>query len=665
MPKKTLDIIPASGSMDTRSPVNLVPFGDWRFIKNCYVRSEKNLCRVPGYDKLLTKADYNNQDLHDQLQDKTGFASRMPVTMLYEAISTRKTTKLLAGTGRAIYALNNGTGNWKVISDQLGSAETRWRQPAQLLDTVIFSNSVDPVQYWQFDQGITETADQSVAEIPDLRDIIKISRAGVVIVWKDHVFLMNVTVEGTVKSSTIFWGNYQRGLDYVPGEGSTAGNRDLDTDETILGALPLSNRLLVYTNKAIWEGFAVGGEETFTFSKRYAPKNAERCLFYPNTLLSIGNEHVYLGVDGVYVYNLFQDKPQLVDWMHKASGWMFNDLRRDDCDIHVGGYNSERKEIQFSFAREDDDLPSETLVLNTEFKFSYYLDDGYSAMVNYTFKDPGLIMRDFLLARCICTEGEFGDNWGGFTKEGGYCTAQETPACPNPPQSIWTSNNQELEDGIVAEDWEQEEPDEDSLCAQLEGLTLADLCDAVLRLDECASGLRFVVASSEDYSLKELSNNYYRERVTGFTGCGTYSKLGYKSLLRTGPMNFRETKNAKLIDRLEVEAEPEFQSVPSKLGLRIGVHARAVDPNEEKCPIKWEDQEAKELACLSDVVAAKLASENVLPDQTFAWPLWNEGQYVYFELSVFNDAVTPVDTGGPVCISRISMDVGAEKRSYV
>jgi hypothetical protein len=194
----------ANGSMDARSAPDQVQTGDLRYIQNVRMSTKGRRCRVSGFDKLLTAETYNNADLHDQLLTVTGFESRLPVTFLFEATSTRKATKLIAGTSQGLYALNAATKNWKVLADIYGTDDTRWRA-AQLQDAVIFSNNLDALVYWQFDQSITEEDDQSVAPIPDLQDEIEITKAGTVVSWRGHIFLMNVVVSGTVKSNGVFW----------------------------------------------------------------------------------------------------------------------------------------------------------------------------------------------------------------------------------------------------------------------------------------------------------------------------------------------------------------------------------------------------------------------------------------------------------------------------
>lgn len=660
---KPINLRPGGMPLDTRSDADLLELRAWRMVKNFGVIQKGKLCRTPGWDRLLTRENFNNQDFHDQLLDKTGHASRNPITFLFEAISSRKSTKLLLGTSNLLAALNLGTGNYKILSDRLDWTKTR---AAVLSDIIVLTNSSDPVQHTYFDGGITEPFDQSVAPIQGLLDI-GISKAGIVIEWQGHVFVMNVVVDGAVHSNSAYWCNYQKPLDWQPNDGSTAGQQDLAYGETILGAIPLSTRLLIFTNKSIWEVNSVGGQEVFAFSKRYDPQESEGCLFYPNTLISIGNEIWYAGIDGLYTYSLYQDKPQRQAWMHDASFVMFEHINKANCDAHRAAYNAERKEVLFSYAKNSESIPSETLVLNPLYQQSYVLDHGFSAMVVYTPKEPVLIIRDFLKQYCICTEDDLNTVWGNFVKEGGYCRPQPTITCNVTPTSIYTTQTKTITyDGetVDVEDYDQAEADADSLCGILNGLTLQDLCESESRQDECNSGVRFVVASSQDYCLKEFSQNYYREMCVGFTGCGTYERRGYRSLLRSGPISGQVYQSDKEISRFELEASTSIQTTPSQFFLRIGRHSQSVDPNADDCGILWDDQETRDMQCLGEVSAEQHKAENTIPGLTFDWPVYYSGNYLYFELEVINPNANPVDTGGACCISRISLSIRTMAKNW-
>lgn len=426
---KPIDIRPMMQPLDARSSADELEFGSWRYLLNIAALTKNKICRATGFRRNLDRDNYNNQDLHDQLLSKTGVPDRLPITFLFQADSTRKGTKLLAGTKEAIYALNNATGNWKIIWDKLDS-ENRVRA-ASLGDVVILSNNDDGIKYWNYDSGIIEPDDQSVSDIPELATDIKLTKAGVVLVWKDVVFLMNVVIEGTVQTHAIYWSNYQKPLEWLPAEGSAAGSRELDLDETILGALPLANKLLIYTNKAIWEGTVANAALVFSIVKRYDPTAGEACLFYPNTLISTGDRHVYAAKDGIYVYSLYEEKPVRVAWMHQASSIMYDNFDPDNCNVHVAGYNTDLKEIYFSFAKPGESVPSETLVFHTEQPYAYVIDHGFSTFVTYTAKEPTQILRNFLLEYGICLPDEFEEHFGGFTKEG------EIPVCAS---DVWVDD---------------------------------------------------------------------------------------------------------------------------------------------------------------------------------------------------------------------------------
>lgn len=650
--------------MDARSMPEDLDMRAFRYNRNFRLSTKRKICRTPGFEKLLTEASYNNADLHDQLLSKSGMASRKPITFLFEATSTRKTTKLIAGTDQVLFALNTGTKNWKILSDLYGTADTTYWRAGQLEDVVVFSNALDALVYWHFDQGITEASNQSVAEIPQLLEL-EITRAGTVVSWMSHIFLMNVTVSGSSRSNAIYWCNYKNPLDWQPGESSTAGNVDLDYGETILAALPLANRLLVYTNKGIWEGIAVGDEQVFQFTKRYAPENGENCLFYPRTLVSKGDEHVYAGEDGIYTYSLFMDKPKRPDWVHKASSVMFDSINVDACSAHVAGYNPELKEIYFSYATGENTIPNETLVINSEYPFAYVLDHGFSAIVSYTFRGSETLVRDFIRDRCICDDASAASFWGDFVKEGGFCTEEEAVSCPTPPTSIYTTVTRTETDGaesVEVEDWEEASAAVDSLCEQLDGLTLASICEEEVHADECNSGKRFVVASSTDYCLKEFSESFLREICTVFTDCGTYTQNGYKSILRSGPISAGAPEKDKQWLALILEASNVDQATPSQFSLRIGNHSQAVDPNADSCGIIWDTQDAKDIDCLSGATAEEHQAANTRPSATYRWPLYYEAVYLYWELTVENPDVSPVDTGGECCLSRLTLDMNLKDR---
>lgn len=658
------DVVPVTGFLDLRSSPDQVAPNGYRYAKNFGVTQKSKLCRYPGWKKLLDRDNPNNFDGHDQLHSLTGESDRQPITFLYEAQSTLGTTKLLRGTQSWLQALNIATGNWKVIAKGLGVDGSRF-YATQNQDNVIVTNDVDEPFYWNFDQPVEVGGDQSVSPITDLV-ALGVTRVGVVVTWAGCTFLMNVVQNGRTFQHRIIWSNYQNGLSYQQGEESVAGDQDLDYGETILAALPLANVLLIYTTRGIWQVNQSGDPDTvFGFSKRYDSKTSgEACLAYRNTLTSKGNEHIYAAQEGIYTYSLFDDKPNRVEYIHKASSIMFDDLNEDLCDMPISCFNPVRKEVVFSWPKSTETLPSQSLVINTEFPFTSILDHGFTCFGVFQPREPITILKDFIRDNCICTDEEieeFGDS-----QEGGFCIPRTPVTCDDgPPDSFFTTVPLELEDDIVTEDWNEVEPSENSLCAQLGSLTLADLCVAESKAG-CKPSRIFVMASASDFCLKEMSDIYYRELCTSFEACGTYEKRGYRSLLRSGPINIKDTEDEKVVKRFVMEAEAAVAAVPGKINLRVGASAQALDPNQTTCPIIWVDEGPKDLQCLSDATAAEHAADNTRPDEQYAWPTFVAGMNFYYELEVLNDdpALDFADTGAPVCISRYTIFADPSRRNY-
>lgn len=665
---KTIDIKPVTGYMDMRSTPDEVPFGGYRYVLNAGVIQKNRLARSRGWDRLLTRDGYNNQDLHDQLLSLSSETTpiREPITFLFEARSTRKTTKLLAGTANRLYALNISSGNWKILWDKQSAGAYRIYAD-QLDDTTVLTNDLDPVQYWSFDQP-NDAQGQSVQPIPDLT-AINLSRAGVVIQWNGIMILANVVQDGQVFGNRLVWSDYKKPLSFRISSASLAGNHDLTSGESILAIRPMASVLLIYTTLGIWEMTAVGGTDVFAFTKRYDPgRQGEACLAYKNAIATSGNQHMFLSHDGIYVYDLYHDKPDRTDWIHRGSSVITDDINKAVCDAHNAGYRSETKEVIFSWATAGSSTPDKTFIVNTEFPFTNVLDHGLTAQVTWIPHEPLVTVKDFLLQNCICSPTDFNTYFGDLiTKEGGFCEAQSNPTCPTPPQSIYTVNAKTLagvgdDADFQTEDYDQPGPDADSLCAQLAGASIASLCTDTYRADQCNADPLYVVASATDLCLKQLSENMYREMCTAFSACGTYSKNGYRTILRSGPIALNTYTDEKLIRRFIAEMEAAMAIVPAQVVLRIGTASQALDPNTST-KIHWSEEDPKDVLDMGPDEAVQDA-DGSRTDNILEWGLFSQGMYVYFELTILNANVTPQDTGGEMSFSRFTFEADRIGRSY-
>lgn len=601
---------------------------------------------------------WNNADFHNQLLSITGASARKPISFLYEVESTLKTTMLLAGTEDALFALNVGTGNYRVLTSDMGG----FKAAAQNQDTIVLTNDFDRPQYWVFD-GTAFGSEEALSVIPDL-ETLGITKVGVVVTFRYCTFYMNLVENGRTFANKILWSDADNALSLFPGEESIAGSLDLDTGESILAAHPLANSLLIYTTRGIWEIRPVGGEEFFAATKRYDPgKSSEAVLAYPRSLVSTGETHVYAGQSGIYEYSFFEPKPKLIEWVHKASLVMFDELDKDNCDGPVAGFDAEHHHIWISWVPVGATLPARSLVLNSQFPFASIVDHGFTAFCQFMPREPVTVFRDWILENCICTEEEMAEEFPDiFENEGGYCEAQEAVVCEDQPDAFYTTETIELEDGIVMEDFNAEAPSENSLCSRMAGVTLADLCRAESQADQCNAARLFVMASAGDFCLKQTTDSYYREVCVDFDGCGEYEQLGYKSILRSGPLDFKNMADEKILSLFVAEISTAASTIPAQVKLRVGASAQALDPNVD-CGILWQEQVPIALECQGGSEASHAAG-NTRPDNEFKWPVYWLGRNLYYELEISNPDSDPIDTGGACCFSRFVMQVKPSPARY-
>lgn len=653
-----IPIVPVSGFLDVRGTPDETPFGGYRRALNVDVTTKRRLCRVKGWRKFRDQANYNNQDLHDQL---VAPALLQDLTLLFQARTNAGFTHVFAASQNRIYAEVTATGNWRILSDIFGGehvdcSEQVW-SAGHIGGVVVFSNNADKPVYHLIGQPALEPDTQSVSVIPDF-ERLSITKVGLVVAWNNLMLYMDVEQDGVRVRNRIIWSDYKRPLSVYPNAGiSLAGSSDLPSGEIILNAEAMADRLMIYTTSGIWEAFASGGTAVFTFRKRYVSDEAgSRCLAYKRTLVSTGDEHYYMGRDGIYRYSLYVQKPELVEYIHRASATIFDDINPAACNAHCAGFFPERRQIWFSWAQAGENCAGRTLVVGTEFPFCSVIDEGFSGFVNVE-PHVNLIIRDFIRQFCICTSAELEAGGFGFLKEGGYCTPQEDPPCPARPQSFHSQTPRvEADIGVTTEQWDGP-ADADSFSAMFGTLTVGDICNEEFLAGGCNANETFLMASTFDKCLKEAASVYYREHNTNRESCGTYSKDGYKSILTSGAIHFNTPEQEKLVSSFQIEAHPEPATIPGEIKFRIGVAAQAIDPltASGRCMIFWEEQDEKRLECLSALTLAESIKEGTAPAETFAWPLHAPGKYLYYEIEIGNARATPKDTGAAVCISRYDM----------
>lgn len=408
--------------------------------------------RRQGFEKLLTKSGYNNEDYHDQMLgaqfyygDQEPLAAsaddvfqypspscltalkirdnpREYVTLIFEVNSTTGYRKLIIGTQSRLVELDEFNGSWRILADGLGGPtrddlSVRFRA-AQLKDTVIFTNDYDPPLSYKVGDRIQGCDLRATRKIADL-ETIKLTRAKEVAVFGDCIFLLNVVLDGGRNESAYIWSDLNDGTAYDPARlNSIAALQSLPFGNRILRAGILLNQLVVYASRGI---FSVAPEfassETKTWTALFESPDGSGMLVYPSSLVNSGDAHYYMGADGIYKIDRFSYKPERMDWLHKASGLMFSELNAEACGAHVGGYWSQastdgrdrEKELRWSWAKRGSEIPYRTLCVQPDYKHVDVEDHGYTAFGTYR-SFPGISAKDFFRNYCVCSATELSDD---------------------------------------------------------------------------------------------------------------------------------------------------------------------------------------------------------------------------------------------------------------
>jgi hypothetical protein len=690
---------PLTGLLDNRCDPDSMPPYSVRYRLNWWPTESGKLERLPGFEKLFTSSSYNNEDLHDQLlahqtyyeddgDDTTDDSTvtswpsatcsgplltrstgRQPISLLFSATSGFGSRALIAATESRIYRLNNGTGNWKLLADGMGeqisdgTCPKRRFRADQLNDAVLFTNDWDVPQYWLFDQLTYGCLRRAIQPIPGL-DVIGLTRAKFVWTFKSVPILANVEMDGERKTNRIVWGDYNQ-LSFDPAvTSSIAGYQDLDNGEEIIGGAEINNEFLIYTNRGIWQMTAVGDPRVFSFDKRYTPdKNGEGTLFYPNTLVSTGGYHIFLGRDGLYVYNLYLPSPERVEWADYGTGDLFTDISVDCCENHTAVYDPDRRLYMVSYAEATNHCcPTKTILVSMDHQFVSYMDEGFSAFCVFA-RESRETLREWIVDNCVCSPSELRDVGFDYVKEGLPRTEAEG-SCQD-IDAIFTDTAMTTGGSVIVTQ-SIESPsvisaDSTSLCSAMDGELIEDECD------DCKPLPTIIGAAVQDFCLKQLWTAYVREMcvnpfaVGSWTwegyraSVGEYSDETYDSVLRSGCLNSGEPGDT-ILRKVEFEIQPEVQSTPAEVSLRTGQAGQAVDPNETRCTIIWNDEGAKDLECLAGGTEAELEAQYLRADDIFDWSTWTVGRHIYWELTISG-------SGGACSVTGAYFHLSTEKRN--
>lgn len=395
---KPIVLKPLTGRFDAASfPADIAP-GAFRWRQNWQITDEGKLTRRDGHEKLFSGLiePYVNHDHHDQGENYAGGERREPINMLFESTSLAGFRRLFDGTQSRISVLDQDAGTWTNLTTGKGAAGSRWRA-AELQDKVVFTNNEDPVQIHALGSGAT-------ADIADLKDNVNVTKARIVVKFGGFIVIMNVFQNGQLYSSRVRWCDLNDpDVWSVDENNNLAGYYDLEYGDPILNAEILGGQMLIYTQRSIWSmvyGGATNAQLTdfnsvFAFTRIYTERKTQKgMLVYPNTLVSTGKDHYYMGKDGVYKFNRYLRSPERVDWIHEASAIAFDSNRYstaidpEDCELPIGHYNPDREEILFSWSTNaPDGTNNVTLACNIKWMTCDYIDTGYNAFTYFTPKE--------------------------------------------------------------------------------------------------------------------------------------------------------------------------------------------------------------------------------------------------------------------------------------
>ena len=270
---------------------------------------------------------------------------------------------LMLVTTRRVYYLNPITNTFiDITGDNLltGSIDNPvFTENAQ--DLIVITNGVNPIKYW--DGVATSIAD--LAGLTDCLGGVTSVRAKSMLFASNFLMLLNTTENGVscpqrLRTSQInniekwkmndngsgeaFWGDLTDGVDW--------GQR----------LMPLGNYVVAYKERSIQVLSYVGG--TLIWDKR--PAIIGTGLLAPRAIGDLGDEHIFIGPDNIYSFDLIDPKIAGDD----ISKSFFEILDPSKSHLTTGFFIEETPEVWFVFVSTSspDEFPDKALTYNTDTK---------------------------------------------------------------------------------------------------------------------------------------------------------------------------------------------------------------------------------------------------------------------------------------------------------
>ncbi|HSG19835.1 MAG TPA: hypothetical protein VLA31_03625, partial [Burkholderiaceae bacterium] len=493
--------------------------------------------------------------------------------------------------------------------------------------------------------------------------------------WRGFVFVGNVISEGEVYQNRIFWSDFNDPLSFVPGPESLAGYIDLGEDERVLAMAPLGAQFRVYTDKAIYNVDLVGGDEVFNFREVY---RGPQVLRFENSLVNLGELHIYGGEDTIYVIGEFDRAPRILDWLYRASGAIyggvssdylsgvttssfpaFGPINRGACHLLTGGYDEAERMVWFSWAPDAESVPSKSLVLQMDIGKACLVDSGFTAFVSHLPSYQANVRR--------------------WLADIGACPPDPLPGEGNPLPITFVLDNSLTCIRSTSEHLAFKKPPE----ADIEALSVtpgASLCskiDANPALEPdctpCGNGYKFIMASSQDKCLKEYTpeanvRTYCTTDPNDRSGLAwtttnhpttvvTYGDYGYTTLLQTDAQDMG-TPNNKTVSRALVEYDAP--DVPDDNAAMLHFD---VGYGSQPHRLIWQTSAPRKIDRLSSQTEGQMAANNIRPNRMATYQFFRSGSQIGFRLMIANASRNPV-IGGSCSLNEMNVSIRSSHGDY-
>ena len=204
------------------------------------------------------------------------------------------TVSQIACTPTRVYSLNSSGVATDRTSTVFTGGNTDLFTYCVANDEVIITNGVDTMRRWD---GVTATESAiSGSGAP--------SAAKYVESYIDRIFAARTTESGTLYPRRVRWSNNASNTTW---NGTSAGFADLnDSEGWIIGIRRLKEAIVVYKEDSIIVGRSTGiASAPVTFNQR---AGAHGCIS-GHTVADVGNFHIFLGRDNVYLFDLVEPIP--------------------------------------------------------------------------------------------------------------------------------------------------------------------------------------------------------------------------------------------------------------------------------------------------------------------------------------------------------------------